>query len=960
MNSYALRRITCGWLGKALALVVLLGTLGFSARASAQCTAVFWMDGNAYSGLYQSGSTFSLTYNDAQQTMFMAAPKITGTIDHGSTFVSDNAGIVSVQTFGLLTLQGGGTTTITATTSGGCVATATVVVNPKALTITANNISRPYGQSNPTLTASYSGFVSGESASNLLTQPALVTTATATSPPGTYPIIASGASSPNYTIGYATGTLTITAPVAPTVAAKSVTTAYNAAASIDLSGSITGVGVTGISIGTAPTHGAVSVSGEMVTYTPSTGFHGSDSFTYTATNPGGTSAQAMVSITVGQPGAPTAVAKSISTPYNMATAIDLSGSIIGVDITAVTISTAPAHGTLSVSGETVTYTPSPTYYGGSDSFTYTATNPGGTSSAAMVTITVGPLAAPTVANKSVTMPYNTTASIDLSGLITGASITAVTIGTGPAHGTVSVSGETVTYTPSTGFYGADSFTYTATNPGGTSALATASISVSAPTITLSPSTLPTMMEGNPYSAAFTTTGGAAPYTYAVTSGSLPGGLMLSASGELVGLPASSGTYHFTVTVTDSSSGSGPYNRSHAYDLTVAARPDPSKDAEVLGLLNAQENTVRRFARGQIGNIQSRLETLHDGRASSGFHNGLTLNATDEINPLYSSMRKLQTGLNHGYLLASTDPAMGLRQKMPDSTRSATPQGSVDTIQNDSRGPISIWTAGAVNFGKLDSQGNQGSQRFTTSGITLGMDTPIATDMVAGVSVGLAHDSTNIGNNGSHLTADGYSLSFYASYWPSKAFYLDSLIGYQWLSLNSRRYVTANGNRVSGDRDGGQLFGSLALGYEYRHHHLLLSPYGRLDLASAALDSYTESGDAVYALHYGSQTVHTSTGSLGLRIERDFVRHFGTITPMARVEYRHDFEGDSSIRLRYANTPNGELYRTSYDNTATNHALLGLGVQLQSHGWGLDMEYQKQMDSQVQSDQTIRLKIHYSF
>src|SRR3546814_7222472 len=98
-----------------------------------------------------------------------------------------------------------------------------------------------------------------------------------------------------------------------------------------------------------------------------------------------------------------------------------------------TIGTAPAHGTVSVSGKTVTYTPSSTYYGGADSFTYTATNPGGASAPATVTITIGAPAAPTAAAKSVTTPYNTAASIDLSGSLTGAAITSVTIEIGRAQ-----------------------------------------------------------------------------------------------------------------------------------------------------------------------------------------------------------------------------------------------------------------------------------------------------------------------------------------------------------------------------------------------------------------------------------------------------------------------------------------------------------------------------------------------
>src|SRR3546814_5505691 len=94
-----------------------------------------------------------------------------------------------------------------------------------------------------------------------------------------------------------------------------------------------------------------------------------------------------------------------------AASIDLSGSITGDGITAVTIGTAPAHGTVSVSGKTVTYTPSSTYYG-PDSFTYTATNAGGTSAPATVSLTVATPAAPVTADKSgVTIGYDTAAQI---------------------------------------------------------------------------------------------------------------------------------------------------------------------------------------------------------------------------------------------------------------------------------------------------------------------------------------------------------------------------------------------------------------------------------------------------------------------------------------------------------------------------------------------------------------------
>jgi hypothetical protein len=89
------------------------------------------------------------------------------------------------------------------------VASTAGVINPAMLTVTADNKSKMCGQPNPPLTASYNGFIGGESA-NVLTSPVtLATTATTSSGAGTYPITASGAAAANYTINYVGGQLTV-------------------------------------------------------------------------------------------------------------------------------------------------------------------------------------------------------------------------------------------------------------------------------------------------------------------------------------------------------------------------------------------------------------------------------------------------------------------------------------------------------------------------------------------------------------------------------------------------------------------------------------------------------------------------------------------------------------------------------------------------------------------------------
>src|SRR2546427_967223 len=109
-------------------------------------------------------------------------------------------------------------------------ATGSVTVTAAVVTVTANNASRAYGAANPTFTASYSGFVNGDTAAVLSGSPSLTTPATASSPAGSYTITAAQGtlSATNYTFAFVNGTLTVNAAVV-TVTANNASRAYGAA-----------------------------------------------------------------------------------------------------------------------------------------------------------------------------------------------------------------------------------------------------------------------------------------------------------------------------------------------------------------------------------------------------------------------------------------------------------------------------------------------------------------------------------------------------------------------------------------------------------------------------------------------------------------------------------------------------------------------------------------------------------
>src|SRR5262249_34880969 len=88
----------------------------------------------------------------------------------------------------------------------------TLHVTPAPLTVTADDKSKVYGSANPVLTASYSGFVNGDT-SAVVSGLTLSTTATTASHVGAYAITAAGATASDYTI--ASLDVTLTVPRAP-------------------------------------------------------------------------------------------------------------------------------------------------------------------------------------------------------------------------------------------------------------------------------------------------------------------------------------------------------------------------------------------------------------------------------------------------------------------------------------------------------------------------------------------------------------------------------------------------------------------------------------------------------------------------------------------------------------------------------------------------------------------------
>ncbi|MBE4070569.1 tandem-95 repeat protein [Vibrio parahaemolyticus] len=224
------------------------------------------------------------------------------------------------------------------------------------------------------------------------------------------------------------------------------------------------------------------VDGKLV-FTPAENFHGDAEITYTLTD-GALTDQATVNVTVNAVNDTPVVESNLAdqtlaedfTPYT----IDLNTAFSDVDnVDGELTFSVSGNSNVLVSIENGIATISPTAdWNGSETLTFTATDPSGESVSQTVDFTVAPVV--DIKADSTNVVEDTPTIINVLGNDTfedDGKVVSLDTNNGPANGTVSVNPDgSVTYTPNDNYHGTDSFTYIVTS-GGVSESTTVSVDV---------------------------------------------------------------------------------------------------------------------------------------------------------------------------------------------------------------------------------------------------------------------------------------------------------------------------------------------------------------------------------------------------------------------------------------------------------------------------------------------------
>jgi len=272
--------------------------------------------------------------------------------------------------------------------------------------------------------------------------------------------------------------------------------------------------------------------------------------------------------------------------------------------------------------------------------------------------------------------------------------------------------------------------------------------------------------------------------------------------------------------------------------------------------------------------------------------------------------------------------------------------------------LSFFVRGTYGEARQSSDKGINGYSADTYSIALGADKQVNKNFLLGASLGYIHSDSDVsGITGSGSDSSTYMLSAYGSYEFSPSWYLDGVLSYGRVALDTKR--TAAGNRLVGDTNANQWNLSIGVAKEIAlSEAITVKPFGQLHYTNVSINGYREKGGAA-ALLYKSNTIDSLVSEIGVGAERKLVNGWSVNGSLA---WEHEFSNNSrSIRTAFVADPANTVFRVKGVDGQRDYGRIALGISKE-----IDREraFFVNVDSVVGNsdyrDYTLELKYRQSF
>ncbi len=338
-----------------------------------------------------------------------------------------------------------------------------------------------------------------------------------------------------------------------------------------------------------------------------------------------------------------------------------------------------------------------------------------------------------------------------------------------------------------------------------------------------------------------------------------------------------------------------------YDLTcgfgVISCIDPTANKDDVASIETQSETTKKIIQHTTFPVINRMEWLrrNSGRVNLTnqnikiqFNNAILNSLTDTLVPIYFS--------NDG--------------------------NSGSDYQNTS---WSFWSEGTISIGSTGDTNQSSSKSINTSAITLGADKKGQDNIMRGIALRFGTDDVDVGDLGSALDMNSFSLTFYETKPKGEQRFTDHLFGISF--INSNLINNSGSQSTNGDRYGEQLYGSLSLRDTFSKNRLNFTPKLKINYGITHLGAYKETGSEGLNLEYEDQYIGNFTSSVGTSLDNTYDFEVGSFIPYFDFEYYADMSPASKQTFSYVS--NGEEFTLKGIENSTHNFIGGIGFDFVS-------------------------------